>query len=857
MLTSLYTGTAGIKANSRALGTVGSNIANVSTVGYKASRSAFSNVLNESMAIGTVGEEEIWTQGSLEQTENTTDFAVVGEGMFKLRDEAGAMFYSRDGAFHFDETGKLVNTGGLAVQGFAINPRGQLEGAGNILVNSVNSAPAATEEIGVNFNLDGEYTAATAVVDCTENLSSVNFTALSAGPNGNDISISYTKTPGQGPMDVAANGNAITVSIGDSKATAAQVAAMVNAYFEGAARKEVGSGDAAVLYVAATPGDAGNNISVEYVGPVAASLTTGTGDAAVTVTADTVGTTGNNITVTYAAGSGNNVALSAALSGNDITVTLGTDGSGSLDATKNTAALVAAAINGAAGSLITASAGGDGSGAVTAAAQTSLSGGLLSLDSELAVSVTGNAITVSLGTSSGEIVSNAQEVAQAVNAHAVAGAMVISYASGNGSGAVSATSVAAELVSGDDTTLVSQQLDGGATATQGSGGEAVLFAADRAGTEGNGIEVVYVDPGAEGTLSVEVSGDTITVTLASDGTEITSTAKDVADAINSSAEAAAKITAYAGGTDTITTTGTVTLAGGDTNPLTSVVRAEAGGNGSGLVEARDPIVLNGGEEPDDFSTTTTVYDSLGNPVDLTIDFVFDPVTSYNPDEGIVEKISQWTWIARSSEGVASAHGTLRFDSTGQLDRINSKWDTGVMTEPPNPQYTLRDDGNPTIGITDLSSGASDISMVWDLTNSTLITGFSADSEIRSQTQDGHPPGTLREISVDGEGVVWGSFSNGQSQALYQVGLAVFSNYNGLSSQGSNVFAETVESGVGLFGVASTGGRGNISPGSLELSNVDLAEEFVRMITIQRAYQANSKVITTSADVLQELVNMKR
>jgi flagellar hook protein FlgE len=111
--------------------------------------------------------------------------------------------------------------------------------------------------------------------------------------------------------------------------------------------------------------------------------------------------------------------------------------------------------------------------------------------------------------------------------------------------------------------------------------------------------------------------------------------------------------------------------------------------------------------------------------------------------------------------------------------------------------------------------------------------------------------------VDEEGMVWGSFSNGQSQALYQVGLAVFSNYNGLSSQGSNVFSETVNSGVGIFGVADTGGRGTISPGSLEQSNVDLAEEFVRMITIQRAYQANSKVITTSSDILQELVNMKR
>ncbi|MCP4579105.1 MAG: flagellar hook-basal body complex protein, partial [Deltaproteobacteria bacterium] len=631
-------------------------------------------------------------------------------------------------------------------------------------------------------------------------------------------------------------------------------------YFEGAARKEVGTANAAVLYVADTTGSSGNDISLEYVTPGVAGLTSGAGDGAVTVTADAAGASGNDIEVEYVQSAGLaslSVGVAEASGTTTITVTLATDAGGNLISDDNTATLVAAAINNNidASALVTAEAGGDGSGAVTAAASASLSGGS-DADAELTVSVTGDAITVTLGKASGQVVSNAQEVAQAINDHATAGNMVTAYASGDGSGVVSATA-AVDLESGDDTSLMSQQLNGVATATKGSGSEAVLFAADRAGLEGNGIEIVYVDPGAEGSLSVSVSGDTITVTLASDGTDVTSSAKDVADAINSDSQAAAKITAYAGGTGTISTTGTVTLSGGDTNPLTSVIRAEAGGNGSGLVEARDPIVLNGGKEPDDFSTTTTVYDSLGNPVDLTIDFIFDPVTSYSADKGIVEKISQWTWIARSSEGVANAHGTLRFDSTGQLDRINSKWDTGVMTDPPNPQYTLRDDGNPTIGITDLSSGASDISMVWDLTNSTLITGFSADSEIRSQTQDGYSPGTLREISVDGDGLVWGSFSNGQSQALYQVGLAVFSNYNGLSSQGSNVFSETVESGVGLFGVASTGGRGRISPGSLELSNVDLAEEFVRMITIQRAYQANTKVITTSSDILQELVNMKR
>ena len=848
MLDSLYTGTAGIKANSTALGTVGSNIANVSTVGYKASRSSFANVLNESMAIGTVGEQEVWTQGSLEQTEVTTDLAIVGDGMFTLADDAGALYYTRDGSFSFDDSGTLVNTSGLAVQGYEIDTRGQLGTVGDITIDSVNSAPKASEELSINFNLDGEYSSATAVVDCSDNLSSVTFTAISAGVGGNDISVSYTQTPGDGPMTVAANGNAITVSIGDSRATAAQVAAKVNAYFEGAASVEVGEEDSAVLYVAAEPGSSGDNISVEYVKPVVAN-TTGTGDGAVTLTAD--GATVPVTTITYAA-AGASAAPSVSVTGNDITVTLGAT------ATNNTAENIADVINAstAASALVTATYGGDGSDLVTAHGSQSLAS---TVSAELSVSVTGNDITVILGTdTTGAVVSSSAEIAAAIHDNTDASALVTAYASGDGTGVVEAVA-ATNLEDGDDTSITSQQLGGVATGTLDSGEAAVLFAADRTGEDGNNIQIVYSNPGADSSLSVSVSGDVITVSLATDSSgAVISTAQEIADLINDpDEESSSKITAYAAGSEVVTVTGSLTLSGGTSSPLTSVVRAEAEGNGSGLVEAKDPIELSGGVEPDDFSTTTTVYDSLGNGVELTIDFIFDPITSYNEEDGVVEQIAQWTWVASSSEGDASGYGTLRFDSTGQLDRINSTWDTEAMTDPPDPSYSLRDDGNPTIAITDLTSGASDISLTWDLTNSTLITGFAADSEIRSQTQDGYAAGSLEDISVDEDGTVWGSFSNGQSRALYQVGLTTFSDYGGLSSQGSNIYSATVESGVGLFGTADTGGRGTISPGSLEQSNVDMAEEFVKLITIQRAYQANSKVITTSADILQELVAMKR
>jgi flagellar hook protein FlgE len=91
----------------------------------------------------------------------------------------------------------------------------------------------------------------------------------------------------------------------------------------------------------------------------------------------------------------------------------------------------------------------------------------------------------------------------------------------------------------------------------------------------------------------------------------------------------------------------------------------------------------------------------------------------------------------------------------------------------------------------------------------------------------------------------------------QLALADFASYSGLSKMGSNLYAESTESGQALVAPPNTASLGSVAPSTLEMSNVDLATEFVEMITTQRAYQANSKVITTSDEILQELINLKR
>jgi len=138
-----------------------------------------------------------------------------------------------------------------------------------------------------------------------------------------------------------------------------------------------------------------------------------------------------------------------------------------------------------------------------------------------------------------------------------------------------------------------------------------------------------------------------------------------------------------------------------------------------------------------------------------------------------------------------------------------------------------------------------------------MTGYAGSSTTTFQYQNGYPSGVLRDISVGEDGMVTAHYSNGQLVPYYQIALADFPSYHGLTKMGGNLYTESLASGQPLVGTAGTGRFGDISPSSLEMSNVDLAQEFVKIITTQRAYQANSRVITASDEMLAELMNIKR
>jgi flagellar hook protein FlgE len=138
-----------------------------------------------------------------------------------------------------------------------------------------------------------------------------------------------------------------------------------------------------------------------------------------------------------------------------------------------------------------------------------------------------------------------------------------------------------------------------------------------------------------------------------------------------------------------------------------------------------------------------------------------------------------------------------------------------------------------------------------------ITQYAEQSSSKAVEQDGRTMGYLENFKIDSSGVVTGIFSNGTTRALAQVAVATFANQGGLEKAGDNTFRMSNNSGLAIIGASSSADKGKIVSGVLEMSNVDMAEQFTDMIITQRGFQANSRTIQTADQLLQELLTLKR
>ncbi|MBP2662586.1 MAG: flagellar hook protein FlgE [Firmicutes bacterium] len=144
-------------------------------------------------------------------------------------------------------------------------------------------------------------------------------------------------------------------------------------------------------------------------------------------------------------------------------------------------------------------------------------------------------------------------------------------------------------------------------------------------------------------------------------------------------------------------------------------------------------------------------------------------------------------------------------------------------------------------------------------NFETLTQYAGESTLQATNGDGYPAGTLdmSKLTIDQSGIITATFTNGKSKSLGQVASAVFNNPGGLTKAGENLYAKSNNSGDPQIGTGGSGGRGTFTAGSLEMSNVDLAQQFSDMIITQRGFQANSKIITTTDEMLELLANLKR
>lgn len=251
----------------------------------------------------------------------------------------------------------------------------------------------------------------------------------------------------------------------------------------------------------------------------------------------------------------------------------------------------------------------------------------------------------------------------------------------------------------------------------------------------------------------------------------------------------------------------------------ATTQLEIGGNINASTEINGAISYN-----------ILVYDSQGGSHIATITFTKNDATT-------------WNWSVSSSDPAISSvdgSGTLTFGADGRIlpDANGVRIANGTLNFNMNTAVT-----SATIGPVSL-----------DLSRLTM---FSSETDLRELSKDGNEAGSLESINIDKYGVVSGIYSNGRRQVIGQIAIADFQNPMGLEKVGNTMFINTVNSGEPMIGAAGTDTRGSINPGTLEMSNVDLANEFTDMIVTQRGFQANARVITASDEILQDLVNMKR
>ncbi len=292
-----------------------------------------------------------------------------------------------------------------------------------------------------------------------------------------------------------------------------------------------------------------------------------------------------------------------------------------------------------------------------------------------------------------------------------------------------------------------------------------------------------------------------------------------------------------GSTGQINSEGQMTITGepGLDTAIGNISVSEQGVDNTNLTSAFSFNTTQEAVDQKTFSMATVTYDSLGNQHNINFQFEKDP------------GLNQWKWTASMDGGevISSGQsGTVSFNTNGSMANFTyDNGDTGITFDP-------------NIGG---AQGADPVTLTVDYGEVGALTGLTqfAGSGSLQAISDGFGTGTLVDFNIDQSGTITGIFSNDTMRSLAQIGMASFSNADGLTREANNTYRRSGNSGQPVETFAGMGNGITLVPGALETSNVDLAQEFTNLVVAQRAFQANSRVITTADKIAQELVNLIR
>jgi flagellar hook protein FlgE len=262
--------------------------------------------------------------------------------------------------------------------------------------------------------------------------------------------------------------------------------------------------------------------------------------------------------------------------------------------------------------------------------------------------------------------------------------------------------------------------------------------------------------------------------------------------------------------------------------------------GQTLPPVQTGVVRLGGNLPD------TTYDADADPVSIT-----NGVTIYD-SQGAPIKLS--VTYTQTADDAWSVQATAPNADGSTPDAVVG---SGTLTwDPATGTFAESDMTLAAAGMTSVGNFTSDVTVQFG-TPEEPMTQYAGANSVSALEQDGAAIGALQSFTISPDGVVMGIFSNGMQEAVAQIAMANFANPGGLEKVGGSMYRPSPNSGLVQTGVAGQGGRGTLSGGTVEMSNVDLAQEFTNLIVAQRGFQANSRVISSSDELLQDLVNLKR